>query len=355
MSADEVPDIPEPEVDFNPRAHRHARRKVRWSPARKAGVITLCLFLSLVVSGAGSLLWIQDQLDRNIERIQDPFGNIPESSRPTKAPPATPGAGTPMDILVVGSDSRISAGDPNQWKFGAQRTDAIMLLHIAADRKSAYVMSIPRDSWVDVPGYGDHKINASFAFGGPSLLIQTVEQRTGVRIDHLAVTDFESFQRITDTLGGVELDGELMDGKTALKYVRTRYGLPRGDFDRVKRQQAWVRAVMAKVLSSERLSSPAGLYSLTDTVSRSVALDEGFTMTEIRGLLLDMRDIRTGDVSFFTVPIKGTGWSPDGKQSIVLLDDAPFDELMAAVKADKVAEYLKEKSETVDMLGSKVR
>ena len=98
-----------------------------------------------------------------------------------------------------------TAGDPTQWEAGAQRTDAIMLVHLAADRKSAAAISIPRDSWVPIPGYGEAKINAAFSYGGPALMIRTVEDLTGVRIDHFAVTDFESFEALTDSLDGVEI------------------------------------------------------------------------------------------------------------------------------------------------------
>src|SRR5690606_1285100 len=154
-----------------------------------------------VVLIAGGLaiaaLVVQSQIKAEIDYLEDPFDELTE--RPDIAE-GEEGEADPLNFLVLGSDSRISAGDPDQWEFGAQRTDAILLVHVPGDRQSAQVMSIPRDSWVDVPGWGMYKINAAFSFGGPALLIQTVEQLTGVHIDHFAVTDFEAFAALTDEL-----------------------------------------------------------------------------------------------------------------------------------------------------------
>ncbi|NMR20538.1 LCP family protein [Cellulomonas fimi] len=328
--------------------------------------------MSLVaVLGLGGIVavWaVQQRLVGNVESLGDPFDAIP--TRPPAAAPA-PGAegvtngAVPLNLLVVGSDSRISAGDPSQWKAGAQRTDAIMLIHLPADRRGAYAMSIPRDSWVDVPGRGKAKINAAFSYGGPSLLIQTVEQLTNVRIDHFAVTDFESFQAITDQLGGVQITlkkdlysgsrlvlpaGEhLMSGDQALAYVRDRKSLARGDFDRVQRQQAWMRAIFARMRNEQTLQNPVKSVPFLDAVSKSIAADDGLTRDVMTDLVDRAKGLGSSDIAFFTVPIAGTGRSADG-QSIVNLAQPAFDELMAAVAADDVATYLEANPDDVDLL-----
>lgn len=327
----------------------------------------LAALVLLVVGAAGVFVVttvVRNNLDNNVERIADPFAELP-TRPPETTPEGTPVSETAMNILVLGSDSRISAGDPSQWEQGAQRTDAIMLVHLPADRESAYVMSIPRDSWVTIPRYGGGKINSAYSLGGPSLMIETVEQLTNVRIDHFAVTDFESFQAITDELGGVLITlrddlvsrgdvvlsagQHLMTGEEALLYVRQRQNLERGDFDRVQRQQAWMRAIFARMRNEQTLQNPTTSIPFLDAVTRSVAFDEGLTRAVMDDLIDRAQDLGSTDIAFFTVPIEGTGASADG-QSIVVLDRPALDELMTAVREDRVGDYLAANSAAVDTL-----
>ncbi|MHB1064538.1 MAG: LCP family protein [Georgenia sp.] len=327
---------------------RHSRPRKR-SKARVALIVVLSLLLLLAGGAFATVTYLQGRLDAGIERIPDPFDEL--TDRPTNESDD----GAPVNVLVLGSDSRISAGDPNRWRVGAQRTDAIMLAQVSGDRKSATLMSIPRDSWVDVPGYGMSKINAAFSYGGPSLMIQTVEQLTGVRIDHFAVADFESFSALTDELGGVEITltqplqtssgtlqagAQLLDGEQALQYARERYNVAGGDFGRVQRQQNWMRAIMAAAFDRDVLTNPGRLMSFLETVTESVAVDEGFTIGEMRDLAVSARELRPGSVTFITAPYSGTGRSPDGRQSIVLLDEPAFDEVALAFAQDRISAYL---------------
>nr|WP_051876482.1 LCP family protein [Cellulosimicrobium sp. MM] len=273
-----------------------------------------------------------------------------------------------MNFLVLGSDSRISAGDPSQWEAGAQRTDAIMLVHLPADRQTAQVVSIPRDAWVPIPGHGEAKINAAFSYGGPPLMIQTVEDLTGVRIDHFAVTDFESFTTLTDALGGVQIripedigDGKKvffeagvhqMTGEEALTYTRQRHGLANGDFGRVQRQQNWMRAMLGKINNNR--NDVAMMTRFFTAVSESVATDDGLTIDEMRNLYMSARGLSTNDVTFMTAPNSGTGRSADG-QSIVVLDRARFDPLMASIANDSVGDYLVQNAEALEVLPPTVK
>ena len=340
-------------ADPEPRPAR-ARRGKGFVAAVIAGALVL-----VSVSGAMAYFGFRTSLDENIERIADPFAAIDPLTRPAPAP--AQGTTAPMNILMLGSDSRISAGDPTQWEFGAQRTDAIMLVHLSADRQSAAAISIPRDSWVPIPGFGEAKINAAFSYGGPTLMIQTVENLTGVRIDHFAVADFESFTTLTDTLDGVEItvpDGaggsveQAMTGEEALDFTRERYALANGDFGRVQRQQAWMRAIAVKV--TEDRSDLLKMSRFLGAVTRSVAVDEGLTIGKMQDLLISSRELSTGDITFMTAPYAGTGRSADG-QSIVLLDRAGFDPLMQAVAKDEVPAYLAENPAGIDMLPAVVQ
>lgn len=349
------------EVDEGEELQQPPRKKM--SGAKKTLIILFVTLILLILAIAGVGLWMQHRLDSMIERIDDPFEAI--SSRPEIPSDVIESGEDPVNILILGSDSRISAGDPGQWEAGAQRTDAIMLLHISGDRQSAAAISIPRDTWVDIPEHGEAKINAAFSFGGPTLMIHTFEQLTDVRIDHFVVTDFESFSTMTDALGGVRIrlsspletpDGiipagdQRLNGEQALSYVRQRYGLSGGDFSRVQRQQNWMRSIMSEMFNKNVLSDMGELTKFVETVAQSVSVDEGFSIGEMRDLLISSRNLRSGDISFLTIPHGGTGWSPDGRQSIVLWDEEHARPLFEAIKHDELRAFLDTDPEGVTRL-----
>ena len=332
---------------------------------RIALLSVLAIFLVLTLATGGLALWVRHSIASGMEFIADPFAGIP-----TRAPQQKVAAGEEpaVNILVLGTDSRTSASDPSQWKEGAQRTDAIMIVQVSGDRKTVSVMSIPRDSWVEIPGHGQGKINAAYSYGGPSLTIHTVENLTGIHIDHFAVANFESFVALTDDIGGVRVNlktpqslagkelgagAQVLDGQQALAYTRERSSLPNGDFDRVKRQQIWMRSIVSRVLTNGTLSSPTALYSFLKTASRTVAVDESFTLNQMQSLALETRHLHSNDIAFMTVPTAGTGTSADG-QSIVTLDadaDAP---LFKAFAEDRVSAYLTEHPDAVELLPATV-
>jgi LCP family protein required for cell wall assembly len=341
--------------------HRDPRRRQRLA----VRLLAVCAVLGVLVAGVGvaGALYLQHHYDKNIERFGNPFTALPNASRPKAG---TTGA---TNILLLGSDSRISAGDPKNWVRGAQRTDAIMIAHVPADRKHVTVTSIPRDSWVTIPGYkSKNKINAAFSFGGPTLMVKTVEGLTGVRIDHVVIVDFEGFTDITDELGGVEIDvpkathderstfraGEqLMNGEQALGYVRQRHNLPGGDFDRVKRQQNWIRAVALKTLDKGTLTSPVKLNNVLNSLTSSIAADNDFSFSAMRSLALSLRNVRGNDLTFMTAPVAGTGWSPDHQQSIVNLNLGANKTLWKAYQNDTLDDWLAAHPDA--KLGSTVR
>ena len=319
----------------------------------------------LTLATGGIALWVRHSLGSSLETFEDPFSGIPTRAPEQQVPEGQEAA---TNILVLGTDSRTSAGDPSQWEAGAQRTDAIMIMQISGDNKDVSVMSIPRDSWVSIPGHGEGKINAAYSYGGPSLTIQTVENLTGIRISHFVIADFESFQNLTDELGGVTINlkepqtlagtefpagAQVLNGKQALAYTRERKSLPGGDFDRVKRQQAWMRAIVRQVLTSGTLSNPTSLYSFLKTATQTVAVDESFTIDEMQSLAFGLRGLRSNDISFMTAPNNGTGTSPDG-QSIVELNPDADTPLFEAFATDTVEDYLAQHPDAVELLPASV-
>lgn len=237
-----------------------------------------------------------------------------------------PEAGKSLTFLLVATDSTSklpttgnAAGAP-LWTYGAQQTDTIMLLHLTSDRSHAYLVSIPRDTWVPIPGHGSAKIDAAFSWGGPPLLIQTVEQYTNIRIDHFGAIDWSGFRSLTNAVGGVTItipdssyDSQqqvqwtpgtyTMDGQTALNYVRQRYGLPNGDLDRIARQQNFLRSLMNKAAGQISLTNPFGLSHLLDATAKAVSVDDQLSNSELRDLALGLRDLGSNDVTWVSAPL----------------------------------------------------
>ncbi len=234
-----------------------------------------------------------------------------------------PGPAGATTVLLAGVDNgertdlpeMLASGD---WTPGVFRSDAIMVLHLPADGSRASLVSIPRDSWVPVAGYGDQKINAAFSYGGPSLLAQTVEQVADVRIDHVMVVDWSGFEGITETVGGIRLGGQMMGPDEALKYVRERKSLPNGDFDRVQRQQEYLRAMLTSLRGQDALSSPFLLTQTVKDLDDFVSVDSGLSNTAMVRLGWSSRHISGADLQTLTAPNDGTGMV--GDQSIVKLD-----------------------------------
>lgn len=327
-----------------------SRRKGRgWRIALVAiSVVTL-----LVGGSVAVYAWsLGHTWDSQTTKLPDVFPS--DAGRPQAAGPEGGGASA-QNILLLGSDVRGSIGGSIADLRG-QRSDSIMVAHIPADRDSVQVVSLVRDSWVDIPGHGKGKINAALSLGGVPLALQTVENLIGVRIDHVAVIDFKGFVAVTDALGGVDIDNPIgfasshldghyypqglqrMNGRQALAFVRERYAFSDGDFQRARNQQQFIKAVMAKTLNPETLTNPGRINELVGAIAPYLAVDEGFDSTYLASLGSEMRDVRVANVSFFAAPTDGTGTSPDG-QSIVNVDWEKFTALQEAFRTDTLDAY----------------
>lgn len=320
----------------------------RWMRRTLISLGALALVLALAI---GTGLWfVSNRYGGNIERVGDVFAELEEGARPAPASPVDQPEATadPVTFLLVGSDTRAEL-EPGELPDA--RADAIMLARFAGDREHAQVISIPRDSWVDIPGYGKNKINAAYALGGPTLLIQTIEQLTGVRVDHYAAIDFDGLIQVTDDLGGVDVvvsettsNGPYtftaglnhLDGDQARWYVGQRYDLPGGDFDRVKRQQNYLRAMFTKLFSQEVFTSPGKLDSTLLAVTNAVAVDDALDNGDLLSLAYSLRGLTPADVEFFTAPVLGTG--TEGAASVVYLDQTAGERMWGYLQTDSLGQ-----------------
>lgn len=326
--------------DETPRPKRRVLRRVLIS----LGVLTLVLAVLI----GGGVWFLTERYAGNIDRIADVFADLDEDTRPAPATPAQQAADDPVTFLLVGSDSR---GETLQGEDPGGRSDAIMIARFSGDRRNAQLISIPRDSWVDIPGYGKNKINASYAFGGPTLLIQTVEQLTQVRIDYYVAIDFDGIIQVTDDLGGVDVyvaettsNGPYtfpagvnrLNGDQARWYLGQRYGLPGGDFDRVKRQQQYLRSMFGKLFSSDTFTNPGRLDAALLAVTSAVSIDDSLGNGDLLALAYSMRNVTPENVDYFTAPVRGTGM--EGPASVVYLDDVTADRMWAYLRTDSLSQ-----------------
>lgn len=253
----------------------------------------------------------------------------PSGSRPPQQP------GTLM--LLAGSDSREGLTDQQRRELGTGSeggnvADTIMLLYIPPSGRPALI-SLPRDSYVAIPGHGRSKINAAFALGGPALLTATVEQATGLRVDGFLEIGFGGFVSIIDAVGGIvqcptfDIDDEyahlnikkgcqLMDGVTALKYVRVRHADPRGDLGRVERQREMITAVAKKALSPWVILNPVAYYQVNRAGAAALTAGNGTGPLEIAPAALAFWSISRGDGLALTVPISDVALETDAGSAI---------------------------------------
>ncbi|MCW7943346.1 LytR family transcriptional regulator [Streptomyces hygroscopicus] len=298
------------------------RRRRRW-------VRRCALALAVLVCGAAGAGWAAyEKLNGNITADNDAASELAryEKERPTAL------VRDAQNILIIGSDSRSGHGNGQYGRdSGTERSDTTILLHLAADRRSATAVSVPRDLMANVPGCHRHDgsrtppaftmFNYAFAAGGSACTIRTLEKLTNIRIDHHMVVDFNGFKKMVDALDGVRVclkqpiddraaklklpAGRVtLNGEEALGYVRARKSLGDGsDTERMERQQRFLGALVSKVRSNDVLLNPVKLYPVLDAATSSLITDPA--LASLRGLyelVRGLRNLPTEHVQFLTVP-----------------------------------------------------
>lgn len=290
-----------------------SRRRRRWRLVRRIVALLVVLF---VVGGVITWFYVDSSLNR-VAALAD------YSGRPAQ------GAGT--NWLIVGSDSRqgltneqaaqLHTGDASAVAGG--RTDTIMVVHLPDNSTKPTMVSLLRDSRVSIPGHGHRKINAAYSFGGPSLLVQTVEQATGLRIDHYAEIGLGGFASVVDDVGGVRMclsqpvkdsfaginlpaGCQNLDGTNALGYVRSRHAFAASDFARTEHQRQFIGALADKIASPGVLLNPFDFFPVLTDLPKALTVDKGDHLQNLLGLAWAMRGISSGGVVTTAVPIAGS-------------------------------------------------
>lgn len=330
------------EFESDHRPAEQPRRKPRWG--RRLLIFVASLLALCLVAAGGFVVFLNQKAASNITQ---------DDLLPSAAPSATLPDGSVVDLpedagenyLIIGSDAR-----PGET---ASRSDVIVLVHVPEDKKAVQLIHFPRDLYVAIPGRGKNKINAAYAFGGAPLLVSTLQNLLGVKIDHVAKTDFEGFKRMTDAVGGVRVYAEEasdegffqvregwndLNGTQALAFVRERKTLSEGDISRGRRQQAFIKALMIKTLTPSVIANPVTLTRFVDAATSNLVVDQGLDVGQMRSEAISLRNIRSSDIVFITAPFTGFGTAPDGG-SIEIVDEASMKALGEALRTDTMEEY----------------
>lgn len=332
--------------------------------------LTVVSILCFGVSGAAAL-YVKYQGNIESVDVTDLVSAMPEPTATGPADPDDPNAGRDVNILLMGSDERDGENEAIGGYVGGMRSDTTIVAHISADRSRVELISIPRDSLVDIPSctmsngttskaQKSAMFNSAFSIGADqggdiasaaACAINTVQQNTGVRIDHFVVVDFAGFSQMIDSIGGVsicvpnDMDAPLaglklsagqqvLDGTTALAFARARKGTGVGDgsdTNRLGRQQQLLSAVINELLAKNVLTDITQLISFLDSATQSLSIDSGFSsLTDMAGLAYSLRSTPRENITFMTIPF---GAAPSNKNRVVWTSEA--DTIWANVAADQ--------------------
>jgi LCP family protein required for cell wall assembly len=304
-------------------------------PKRIFAVIAAVIAVVLLFT-VGTYFYLNSQLNRSNVLVSYP-------GRPA------PGSGT--NWLITGSDSRqgLTRAQERRLHTGAnvpgQRSDTIMILHLPAGGGRAVLISFPRDSYVNIPGYGMNKINAAFTFGGPKLLARTVQNATGLYINHYMGIGFGGFVRVVDAVGGVRMclatglhdyrsglnlkkGCHTLSGGQALAFVRDRHSFATSDLQREQDQRLFLKALLRKMTSAGVLLNPFAAVPAASNATSTLTVDSAASLYELIGVARAMRNPITT-----TVPIASANYVTSAGDS-VLWDSAKAKQLFNALRTD---------------------
>lgn len=333
-----------------PRGPRHARR-LRGRTALRATALTLT---GVLIFGVSAFAWLGERLNSNIDQVD--IGSLlgepsPTVGAETASPdPVDPNAGNAINILVLGTDMRTGENAAIGGEDNTMASDTTIVVHISANRDRVELVSIPRDSLVDIPSclgsngktskaQSKAMFNSAFATGwqlGKDLASaaactgRTVQNNTGLAIDHFVVVDFVGFQAMVNAINGVNIciprdlhdtytglnlaaGQQTLDGAQALQFARARHGNigNGGDLDRIGNQQRLIAAIVNQVLSADTLANPAKITSFLSAATESLTVDNGLNLVTLTGIAYSLHSVRAGDITFMTIPVQAAPSDPN--------------------------------------------
>ena len=328
------------ERDLGPSAPPREPR-YRW----RKGRIALVAFLVLLLAWIGFMVWVPMQAWGSVNKVD----NIPDGERPTDT--------SGYNYLLVGSDSREGLTKEQRKKYATgnaagNRTDTIMLVHVPESGGKPVMVSLPRDSYVPIPGHGSNKINAAYSIGGPKLLTDTVEQVTGIHVDGYIEIGLGGFASVVDSVGGVDLcvardmkdkkagidlkkGCQTLNGGDALGYVRSRYEDPLGDIGRAARQRQFLGALMKKAATPSTVLIPWRYKSFADASAAGLAVGQETGIMDAVRVLQAMRAVSNDEGLSLSVPTSDLAYSTNAGALAVKWDTERAKALFKALKDDE--------------------
>ena len=324
---------------MEPPAPGRTRRRRRRRTILVAVLLVVLLWLAFLV-------WVPFNAWGNVRRVD----NVPAGTRP-----ADNGG---HNYLLVGSDGREGLTQEQQDQLNAsggdigQRTDSIIVVHVPSGGGKAALVSVPRDSYVPIPGHGSNKINAAFSIGGAKLLTQTIEQVTGIHLDGYLEIGFAGFANVVDSLGGVEVcvpfdmndqdaaidlkqGCQTLDGPTALGYVRARKSDPRGDIGRAERQRQFLGAVLKKAATPSTVLIPWRYKAFADATASGLTVGQSTNLTDATRILQALRGVDGGDTLSLVVPIETASLQTSNAGVAVKWNSTQAKALFSAIQNDQ--------------------
>jgi LCP family protein required for cell wall assembly len=312
---------------------------------RRKGRNTLLVIAILLIAWIGFMVWVPMQAWAAVNKVD----NIPEGERPTDT--------SGYNYLLVGSDSREGLTKEQRKKYATgnaagNRTDTIMLVHVSESGGKPVMVSLPRDSFVPIPGHDSNKINAAYSLGGPKLLTNTVEQVTGIHVDGYIEIGLGGFAAVVDSVDGVDLcvprdmkdkkagidlkkGCQTLDGGNALGYVRSRYEDPLGDIGRAARQRQFLGALMKKAATPSTVLIPWRYKSFADASAAGLAVGQETGIMDAVRVLQAMRAVSNDEGLSLSVPTSDLAYRTDAGALAVKWDTERAKALFRALKEDE--------------------